>query len=379
MDPFGLTESTTATAESDPKSPDGMNVVEAAAEAAKTRIGQSEVSASEKHDKWFEENMKGTSAVGDDVDLDDLAPPKAEKGEEVAGTESTEDPATTSESTIDTESDEFKRAVQALKRLDIPDSTLEEMLKNNPETVLEWGGSQANAQSETDGFGRELDKLKQQIEEKDPATKKDTVSPEDSEPFDPAKSDARLAEAAEPLSSILGLENNAVAPALGQYGHALTKEIISAVVPLFKSQSKEIEQLQGLVRGMQISEIRSGLASKYGEAATKKWSDIEAETEGMRFKKGETDTEFYSRAARAVLGDPPAKKKPQVDTTTMRNNGTASASSDRSRDNGGRFSKTPNHGDDPDIVWMAARDKGKSIPEANLIAWGNREGRRNTG
>ncbi len=375
MDPFGVTESTTATAESDPKTPDGLNAVQAAAEDARTRAGVSETSATDKQDKWYEDNMKGTSAVGDDVDLDNLAPPKSEKDDTKTNLDT--DTGADAGSAIDTDSEEFQRAVAALKREGIPQSTLDDLLKNNPETVLEWGSSRADAQGETDGFGRELDKLKEQIAEMDPAKKKDTVSPEDSEPFDSAKSDARLAKAAEPLSAVMGLEAKEVAPALGQYGQALTKEIISAVVPVVESQRKEIVQLQDIVRGMQISEIRSGLASKYGDTASKRWDDIEAETDGMRYKNGETAVAFYSRAARAVLGDPPAKKT-RADTTAERNNGTASASSDRSRDNTGRFSKTPMHGDDGEVVWMAARQKGKSVEEANRLAWGNREGRRNT-
>ena len=373
MDPFDRLGEVDATKQADPATPDGKSAVTLAAESARTLMGQSAESADDKQTAWFEKNMKGTSVVDDDVDISKLMPAKVEKDTDGEGTDGDKD----ADTGVDTDTEDFKRAFNALKRDGVPQSTLDDLLKNHPETVLEWGGSRADAQSETDGFGRELDKLKQQVADKDPATKKDTRSTEDSEPFDAAKSDARLAKAAEPFAALIGLPAEELAPALGHYGQALTTEIASALSPTIELQTQRLDLVEGILWKMQVAHLRSDLVSSYGDSVVKRWSEIEDETQGMRLKKDESTEDFFQRATRNVLGDPPAKKK-RADTTAMRDNGTASASSDRSRDNSGRYNKGPAHGEDPEIAWLAARNAGKSREESNGIAYGNRHGRRNT-
>ena len=105
--------------------------------------------------------------AADDAALDDVMDSTQQ---EAAKTDHTPDPEPEStdteppedDSAVEPSTDELQKALTSLRRDGVPKSVLDEMLEENPQTILDWGLKSADAQAKVDGFGNRIAELEKE-------------------------------------------------------------------------------------------------------------------------------------------------------------------------------------------------------------------------
>jgi hypothetical protein len=137
--------------------------------------------------------------------------------------------------------DEYRKAVNALQRVNTPQSVLDSM---DPTDVVAWGSEVAKQQAETDGFGQKLAELQ----------KAKATAPADM-PFG-----VDLTEAVKPFAEYFGDD---VAEPLQAFGKALLSQVETKFSPLEKELKTQAQDA-----------ARTRLSDKYGLDRDDRWQKV---------------------------------------------------------------------------------------------------------
>lgn len=212
------------------------------------------------------------------------APGRDEKGRFVKKDAAPTESETTEDSTVepegaeankprvDSESDDYKRAVGALVRDGIPKDVLDRMAKENPDALLAWGNKRAKVQRDVDGYTDEMKALKAELEslKSGKGGKTNTSVPETAQPTtgnQPGATEVDYATLAEPFVAYLKdtLGEDAAAPAVSAFkafGDHLQSEIRKRDEALGQFGAP-IQAMQQAIIGMELRSAKNELASKW--------------------------------------------------------------------------------------------------------------------
>lgn len=252
--------------------------------------------------------------------------------------------------------DDIKRAMRALQRDGVPADTLEQLAKQNPRALTDWGLQRAKSQAEGDALGNKIKDLEAKLAEKDTGKKPDSGEAEPGEAFD-------LSAALEPFTRQFDIEGKALAEPVSKY-------VESAV-------AKAMAPLGQLTQGLSlIGKILEDHLTQYERGRqTERYPDL-ADDENFAKVRAEMDTlaktgryksvgDLMRAAALVALGDEMVSKAAAEAgrIEAARANGKPSSATKPPATQGKRAKN-----DTYDDRWLRARQSGKSVEEANRYA-----------
>lgn len=218
----------------------------------------------EKAEDAYLATMRGGQSEGGDKDEQE-AEPEAKPAKE---------PADSAESNED-----FKRAMRALQRDDVPAETLEAMAGQNPQELLAWGLKRAEAQAHVDGLGNRIKAL-------EAGQGKDTGKP-DSEKAEPGAVDTKVAtealtKALEPFAQQFDINPETLAAPVSQYVDQRLSAATAAIEAPMRKMGEALAFIGNLVQDHLVSFHRNELSKTFpGLGEESKFEKVKEEMKAL--------------------------------------------------------------------------------------------------
>jgi len=188
--------------------------------------------------------------------------------------QSTQESEPTATPTNGANTDEYRQAVRALQRDNVPHGVLDSM---EPEAVIAWGTERAKTQLDVDRINSknaELERAITLVQGKSEATVEDKPSTVDIDDVLGEFSDFFGDEAAEPLR---------------KFGEAIVKQVQSGL----GDQREQLQEILGRMQAQDQTEARKALADRYSLSDEQRWQAVQAYMA--------KDANTHSTASEAVL------------------------------------------------------------------------------
>ena len=234
--------------------------------------------------------------------------------------ESTEE---NSDNIAELDSDDYAKAVAALKRDGVPRSVIDQMADKNPQDVIDWGLKRSKVQADVDGYGAKVKELEEKLAGSSEASNEDGES-------------ANTDQLADQPSEVVESLNRYESQISEIFGDEAAKSVMSPIKQLademkqaFTQQQEVISQLYGAMERRGIDEARGRLGDRFSRLGDNEVFQTVVDTMGKLAKVGEYDSidDLMSDAYRLKFSEVAEKEAMQSQQRELRSAGQPTATS----------------------------------------------------
>tara|TARA_R100001594_G_scaffold24550_2_gene48117 strand:+ start:5155 stop:6288 length:1134 start_codon:yes stop_codon:yes gene_type:complete len=232
--------------------------------------------------------------------------------------ESTEE---NSDNPAELDSEDYAKAVAALKRDGVPRSVIDQMADKNPQDIIDWGLKRAKVQADVDGYGAKVKELEAKLSESSEATSEDGES---------AGTDQLVGQPSEVVESLNRYESEISEI----FGDEAAKSVMSPIKQLademkqaFMQQQEVISQLYSAMERRGIDEARGRLGERFSRLSDNDVFQTVVETMEKLAKVGEYENidDLMSDAYRLKFSEVAEKEAQQSQQRELRSAGQPTA------------------------------------------------------